>query len=561
MATLVGQGFERIGTRFKPGQTQAEFYDTQGDQVFGDPNSLASFVNSNYGRNDVNAENVFGVLSQGFTPRAQALDQITNQLNQQQNQTFQEQQQPAQRKSSSLADSIASEQGNYDTYLKEYNDLKTKLNSFAAPNYQDQYNQLRTSSGIPGIENDFANNQKSIRELPYVNRMNSGNAGVMTEGQLGADTQQKGIPLEIQQGNLLDRLKLAQDFINNSLKFKEMDSNAARQSLSDGINAALQTIDLSRTHLNDLLTQQKTQQERDQMAQQFAYDNRITQPFYDIGGTVYRTSDRMPAHNPQEYVAMGGKGDFSDVQKIDLQKLQQQQTEQSLVTDLAAKYADAGISSNDSLATAQSKLQNSKIYKEQVRPPSSGGGGGAGLSTAQMNSTINQIAQAFDNEPIVKEYNTIAQTFNALQNAGSTPTDDIQRIYAFAKVMDPNSAVREGEYKTVQDYATSLLQKYGLNSKRVFTNSGFLTDEARGFLSNTLQNRLASSQKAYDNVANEYQRRISDVQSGNFNSITNYSSAFPSSTNTPAQSSPQPQAQEDKPQGFWGKVTNWLFGN
>jgi hypothetical protein len=33
---------------------------------------------------------------------------------------------------------------------------------------------------------------------------------------------------------------------------------------------------------------------------------------------VYRTSDRMPAHNQQEYIAMGGTGDFSDVQKVDI---------------------------------------------------------------------------------------------------------------------------------------------------------------------------------------------------------------------------------------------------
>lgn len=152
------------------------------------------------------------------------------------------------------------------------------------------------------------------------------------------------------------------------------------------------------------------------------------------------------------------------------------------------------------------------------------------LSMAQRNSTINSIAQSFDNEPTVKQYNTIAETVDSVKNSGITPTDDIQRIYAFAKVMDPTSAVKEGEYETIQKYATSLLQRYGLNAKRVFTNSGFLTDEARNFILNSLNNRLASSRTSYDNTFKQYQQRIDKVNSGQFNSLTDYGQAFPQST-------------------------------
>jgi hypothetical protein len=314
----IGQGFNSdIAFRYKPGQAAAEFYSQKTGQTFGSADELSSYVNSNYQGTNANSQNVFDVLKTGFTPRAQALDSIKNDLNAFQQDTFNGgQPDSGKRKSSSITDSITGEQTNYDTTLGEYNTLRKKLETLSAPNYQGEYNKLRESQGIPGIEGDVANNQKTIRELPYVNRQNSGNAGVTTEGQLGAGTQQKSIPLEIQQANLLDRLKLAQDFVNNSLKFKEMDSNAARQSLTDAINTVAQTLSLSHTHLNDLLIQQQSQQERQKLAEQFAFENRITQPFYDIGGTVYRTSDRMPAHNPQEYVAMGGKGDFSDVQKV-----------------------------------------------------------------------------------------------------------------------------------------------------------------------------------------------------------------------------------------------------
>ena len=152
--------------------------------------------------------------------------------------------------------------------------------------------------------------------------------------------------------------------------------------------------------------------------------------------------------------------------------------------------------------------------------------GAGALSSSQMNSTINQIAGSFDNEPIVKEFNTISANVNFIKTAGSSPTDDIGRIYAFAKVMDPNSVVREGEYKTVQDYSQALLHNYGLKAKRVFDNAGFLTPEARTFLKDTLQRRLNTSEQQYKQVQSQYQKRIDAVQGGGFNTLTDYTTQF-----------------------------------
>ncbi len=92
--------------------------------------------------------------------------------------------------------------------------------------------------------------------------------------------------------------------------------------------------------------------------------------------------------------------------------------------------------------------------------------------------------------------------------------------------MDPNSVVREGEYKTVQDYSQALLQNMGLKAKRVFDNSGFLTPEARTFMQNTIKRRLDVSQVQYNQVADEYQRQIDDAYTGKPRQITNYGGAF-----------------------------------
>lgn len=153
--------------------------------------------------------------------------------------------------------------------------------------------------------------------------------------------------------------------------------------------------------------------------------------------------------------------------------------------------------------------------------------GASGLDPATL-TKVQTVANKFDTEQIVKDYNTVATQIDAVNNLGVTPTDDVQRIYAFAKVMDPNSAVREGEYSTIQNYSTALMQKYGLNANRVFNNDGFLTTEARNFLQNTLQNRLNSQEKAYNNVAEETARKINNITGKDDGKeyITDYSKAF-----------------------------------
>ena len=414
---LIGQGFDLVGTRTRPGQTQAEFFNTQSGQTFENTLYLSNFVNSQYGQNTT-ADTVFNTLAGGVTPRASALDQIKGDLNSYQQQLYGQPETANLRKSSSITDSITTENGNYDGLTSEYNELRKKLQAIQAPNYQQSYNDLRTSSGIAGVENDFAANQKNLRELPYVNRMNSGNAGVMTEGQLSADTQQKGIPLEIQQGNLLDRLKLAQDFINNSLKFKELDQNASRQSLSDAIGMVTDSINLSRQHVTDLLNQQYRIEDK---ADAFAKANSINQRFYKLPGSdlVFdtKTQEALPY---EEYVRRGGVGvpgaAFPDVQEVIPQTMQE---ERELVKDLATKYIDAGITINDSLAAAQAKIQNSKIYQDQVRPPKTSSGGS---SSSSSSSSGTKYTTSSATSEIMAEWQT-----GYLQGNGTISSSDYKK--------------------------------------------------------------------------------------------------------------------------------------
>jgi hypothetical protein len=150
-----------------------------------------------------------------------------------------------------------------------------------------------------------------------------------------------------------------------------------------------------------------------------------------------------------------------------------------------------------------------------------------GISNATL-TKVQTISNQFDGEQIVKDYNQIIQSIDAVRNAGTSPADDIQRIYAFAKIMDPNSVVREGEYATVKKYSQTWLGNAGKELVRVVENKGFLSQEARELLLKTLENRLSSTEKAYNNLTSEYGRRINKITGGTDGTeyITDYSKPF-----------------------------------
>lgn len=204
-------------------------------------------------------------------------------------------------------------------------------------------------------------------------------------------------------------------------------------------------------------------------------------------------------------------------------------------------------------------------YKQAIaaagRAPSSEIGG---LTPAQINTTVNSIAGAFDNEQIVKDYNTIRRNLDTFNNLGTSATDDIQRVYTFAKVADPNSAVKEGEYASIEKYAQAVAQRAGLQLNRVFTPTGILTPEARKAMGATLQTSLNASQSSYNQVQAEYQRQIDDAYLGKARSITNYT---PPASYGPQQSQSQPtnqyqqetQGLEFEDEGILSKIFKGLF--
>jgi hypothetical protein len=155
------------------------------------------------------------------------------------------------------------------------------------------------------------------------------------------------------------------------------------------------------------------------------------------------------------------------------------------------------------------------------------------LYTPAVQKRVDALSRGFDSQPIVK---TVQKQAEAAAFAGSldintkNPADDQALIYSFAKAMDPDSVVREGEYATVQKYAQSWAERFGFDVKRVFSNTAFLTPQARENMKMTIRSKYVAGLSQYNNVRNEYARKISRAtgRPGGEDDLIDYGAVFPS---------------------------------
>jgi hypothetical protein len=264
----------------------------------------------------------------------------------------------------------------------------------------DQSAQLKGSiSGVPTLDSLMLDAKKyrdqilgltspDTQELQARKDLNQANNtlrnfDVSVEGGL-QQIMKKPIALEFQQGQ---EAALTRDaaFTRSSLT-RSVD--VANQTLQTLQNARLELLQKLNTAYgfgqDDIATRFKLdeiQREEQKAARQFALEAGVTGQFYNIGGTVYRTSDGKAYSTPEQFFADGGARDFSNVQVIDPTNLKTE----ALVYDLMTKYPDAGILPNDSYETAAAKVSSSKLYQDSLYHPSSGGGGG-GSSKAELKS-------------------------------------------------------------------------------------------------------------------------------------------------------------------------------
>lgn len=156
----------------------------------------------------------------------------------------------------------------------------------------------------------------------------------------------------------------------------------------------------------------------------------------------------------------------------------------------------------------------------------------------RVRSAVDAQAKGFDSQPVTKRIQVMAEALsfvNSLDINSKNPADDQALIYAFAKAMDPDSVVREGEYAVVQKYAQSWIDSMGFNALRVLQNREFLTPQARTNMKATIQARYAAGRAQYDNLRKQYADRISRItgEPTGEQYLIDYGAAFPGGSTPP----------------------------
>lgn len=185
-------------------------------------------------------------------------------------------------------------------------------------------------------------------------------------------------------------------------------------------------------------------------------------------------------------------------------------------------------------------------------PPASSQSGGGGAFAPRIQQRIDAKGKEFNAQPVVKRIQQMAEAVSfadSLDINTNNPNDDQALIYSFAKAMDPDSVVREGEYATVQKYAQSWAQTFGFNAQRIFSNSAFLTPQARANMKATIRSKYQSAIPQYKNVRQNYVSQVDRIagQPGAGNDwIVDYEAAFPQEPQKPATASPDVNAARER---------------
>jgi len=129
-------------------------------------------------------------------------------------------------------------------------------------------------------------------------------------------------------------------------------------------------------------------------------------------------------------------------------------------------------------------------------------------------SRIDKYVLDFENQPEVKEYSVIKSQLEWAREYAKidgSNTDDQALIYTFAKVMDPNSVVRESEYETVQEYSQNLLWRYAGKIWRIYSTDWFLTQDAKEKMLKTLETKLKASESVMSNIRKATSKQLNQI--------------------------------------------------
>ena len=125
---------------------------------------------------------------------------------------------------------------------------------------------------------------------------------------------------------------------------------------------------------------------------------------------------------------------------------------------------------------------------------------------------VNSMADDFYWTPTAKTFNKIQEAYKFADSIKwwVKATDNQALIYAFAKAMDPDSVVREGEYSTVQKYSQTWWDKLGMDINRVLNGQEFISEKAKNNIVSTIKSKYDATKSQYEQERKTYINRIND---------------------------------------------------
>lgn len=121
---------------------------------------------------------------------------------------------------------------------------------------------------------------------------------------------------------------------------------------------------------------------------------------------------------------------------------------------------------------------------------------------------FDKLRSDFDALQPVKSYKSALPSYMTALKTPDTPQGDLALIYAFAKVMDPDSVVREGEAAAVASSDTLAGQTVAALKKQL-TGTGTFSPEARMNLRRELQNKVSELNRAYNTERSRFKELAS----------------------------------------------------
>ena len=165
------------------------------------------------------------------------------------------------------------------------------------------------------------------------------------------------------------------------------------------------------------------------------------------------------------------------------------------------------INPNQPFMLIDGKITPNPAYQEYELRKAQAGRTSVNVNTAADKTFENETAlrKEFNTLPEVVGYKAAIPAFKAVQDAATrlTPQSDINIIYGIAKLYDPTSVVREGEYATIAN-SQAIPERIKSLAQQI-QGKGKLTPETRAQLMVEARQRIGTLQGEYNGAKSTYE--------------------------------------------------------